>query len=75
MRMSTKALQDAFAAASRLPDAEQDSLAAAILEEVALERRWDASLRGSGDALGRLADEALADHRAGHSEPFDPEKL
>ena len=73
--MSTKALQDAFAAASRLPDEDQDSIAAAILEEVALERRWDASLRASGDALGRLADEALADLRAGHSEPLDPEKL
>ena len=73
--MSTKALQDAFAAAARLPDDEQDSLAAAILEEVALDNRWDASLRGSGGALGRLADEALADHRGGHSDPLDPEKL
>jgi hypothetical protein len=71
----TKALQDAFKIASRLPDDEQDALAAAILEEVSLEQRWDESLAGSRDALDRLADEALADHRAGRSEPLDPDKL
>ena len=71
----TKALQDAFAAASRLPDEEQDSLAAAIVEEVALEERWDASLHASGPALDNLADEAIADHRAGRAEVLDPAKL
>ena len=71
----TKALQDAFAALARLPDEEQDSLAAAILEEVAVEKRWEESFAGSGEALDRLADEALADHRAGRTEPLDPNKL
>ena len=73
--MSTKALQDAFAAASQLPDEEQDSLAAAILEEVAVEERWDASLSGSANELTQLADEALADLKAGRTEPLDPKKL
>ena len=71
----TKALQDAFAAASQLPDEEQDSLAAAILEEVAVEERWDASLSGSANELTQLADEALADLKAGRTEPLDPKKL
>jgi hypothetical protein len=71
----TKALQDAFKLASRLPDDDQDALAAAILEEVALEEHWEATLAGSSGALGELADEALADHRRGRSEPLDPKKL
>ena len=71
----TKALQDAFAAASQLPDEEQDSLAAAILEEVAVEERWDSSLSGSANELTQLADEALADLKAGRTEPLDPKKL
>ena len=71
----TKALQDAFAATSRLPDEEQDSVAAAILKEAAVEEKWDASLSANSDALGRLADEALDDFRSGQTEPLDPKKL
>ena len=71
----TKALQDAFAAASRLPERDQDSLAAAILEEVALEERWASSLRATAGALEQLADEAIADHKANRAEPLDPDKL
>jgi hypothetical protein len=71
----TKALEDAFKAASRLPEKEQDALAAAILDEIAMEKRWDATLAGSASALEKLADEAIADHRAGRTEPLDPSKL
>jgi hypothetical protein len=71
----TRALERAFAAASRLPDREQEELAAAILDEIEAERRWEASLAASQDALKRLADEALAEHRAGESEPLDPDAL
>ena len=71
----TTALKRAFDVASRLPDAEQDALAAAILEEIAVDRRWESTLTASGDALDRLADEALAEHAAGRTEPLDPEKL
>jgi len=45
----TKALKKAFEAASKLPDREQEELAAAILEELAMEDqgRWlcETSLR------------------------------
>jgi hypothetical protein len=71
----TKALEDAFKAASRLPDKEQDALAAAILDEIRVEKKWDATLAASPSALEKLADEALADHRAGRTELLDPEKL
>ena len=60
----TEALKRAFEAAARLSDRQQDELAAAILEELDADERWDAAFARSQDALERLADEALAEHRA-----------
>jgi hypothetical protein len=60
----TKALQDAFKEAEKLPEAEQDQLAAAIRAEIEAERAWDA----------RLADEALAEHRSGRTLPLDADE-
>jgi hypothetical protein len=71
----TKALRKAFEAASRLPDQEQDALAAAILEELAADERWDAAFAESQSALKRLADEAREEHRAGRTEALDPDAL
>jgi hypothetical protein len=71
----TKALKKAFEAASRLPDADQDELAAAIIEELEADERWEAAFARSQDALERLADEALEDYRAGRTEPLDPDAL
>ena len=71
----TNALKKAFDVASRLPDREQDALAAAILEELAADERWEATLSAAPGALERLADEALAEHRAGSTKPLDPDAL
>ena len=71
----TKALTQAFEVASRLPEWEQDELAAAILEELDADERWEAAFAGSQEALERLADEALEEHRAGRTEPLDPDAL
>jgi len=71
----TKALRKAFDVASRLPDREQDALAAAILEEMAADERWEAAVADRPGALERLADEALAEHRAGRTKPLDPDTL
>jgi len=71
----TKALKKAFEAASRLPDRAQDELAAAILEELAADERWEAALAQSQGALERLADEALREHRAGRTKALDPDAL
>ena len=71
----TKALKKAFEAASRLPQREQDELTAAILEELAADERWEAALAQSRGALERLADEALAEHRAGRTKALDPDAL
>jgi hypothetical protein len=71
----TKALKKAFEAASRLSDQDQDELAAAILEELEADERWDTAFASSQGALERLADEALEEHRAGRTEPLDPDAL
>ena len=71
----TKALRKAFEAASRLPEREQEELAAAILEELAADERWEAAFGESQSALKRLADEALREHGAGRSEALDPDAL
>jgi hypothetical protein len=71
----TKLLEEAFAEASKLPEQEQDALAAVILEELASERRWDQAFADSADLLAQLADQALAEHRAGKTQVLDPERL
>ena len=71
----TEALKRAFEAASRLPEPEQNELAAAILEELNADERWETAFARSQDALARLADEALAEHRAGRTKPLDPDAL
>jgi hypothetical protein len=67
----TKALKKAFEAASKLPEAEQDALAAAILDELESERRWDELFERSAHTLAKLAKEALAEDRAGRTRPLD----
>jgi hypothetical protein len=70
----TKALQDAFKEAEKLPESEQDELAAAIRAEIEAERAWEARLASSQGALSALADEALAEHRSGRTLPLDPDE-
>lgn len=71
----TALLEKAFTEASRLSEPEQDALAAWILAEIESERRWDEAFANSHDVLHLLADEALAEHRAGKTQPLDPETL
>lgn len=70
----TKALEQAFKEASRLPEADQDALAAAIQAEIEAEAEWQILLSASPDALGKLADEALSEYEAGRTQPLDPKK-
>jgi len=71
----TKLLEEAFAEASKLPEQDQDALAAVILEELASERRWDQAFADSADLLAQLAEQALAEHQAGKTQMLDPERL
>lgn len=70
----TEALRKAFEAASKLSEADQESLAAAILAELEAEGVWDQVFRSSEAALGRLADEALDEYRAGRTKPADSDR-
>ena len=70
----TKLLEQAFAEASKRPPQEQDLLAARLMAELAGEDAFDRALAGSSDALAALARRAIAEHRAGETEPLDPER-
>jgi len=70
-----KLLDEAFSEASKLPESEQEVLAAWILEELASERRWSKAFADSADALAGLADEALAEHRAQRTRRLKPDRL
>ena len=71
----TQLLEQAFAAAARLPAEEQDALGRALLEDLASEQAIDARLASTPESLASLADEALAEHRRGETEPLDPDAL
>ena len=71
----TKLLKKVFEEAAKLPDEDQDTLAQAVLAELASERRWDELFARSTDVLSELAEEALAEHRAGRTKPLDPDRL
>ena len=73
----TKLLQQAFERASELPETEQDKFARFLLAELESDRHWAElfSRPESEDLLERLADEAVAAHRAGLTRPLNPEEL
>jgi hypothetical protein len=64
-------LDQAIELARKLPPEEQDALGAIILEEIAEEARWAKSFAERPDVLEKLADEALADLRAGNTALLD----
>ena len=69
----TQLLQKAFESAAKLPQEEQDKFARFLLAELESERQWTElfSRSESEDLLEGLADEALAAHRAGRTQPGD----
>ncbi len=73
----TQLLQKAFEKATQLPQEEQDKLARFLLAELESEQRWIELFNRpeSEDLLERLADEALAAHRAGKTQPLNVEDL
>ena len=67
----TFALTNAVAEAAKRPAAEQDALAAILLEEIASEQRWAQSFSKSSHLLESLASEALAEFKSGTAKPVD----
>jgi hypothetical protein len=60
----TDLLQQAFAEAAKLPAAEQELLATRLLAELADDDEFDRTIARTSDKLAKLANEALAEHRA-----------
>ena len=67
----TQALSDAMASAAKLPEEEQNALAAILLEEMASEERWSALFSDSATLLERLASEALQDKEKNSLQPTE----
>ena len=66
----TDLLEKALGEVKKLPPSEQDAVAAILLQELAAEQRWSDSFANSQDVLEKLAQEALAEHRAGQTKPM-----
>ena len=61
----------------QLPEQDQESIASIILQEIDSAHRWDElfSRPESAKVLSRMADEALAEARAGCARPLDLNEL
>ena len=67
----TTTLQEAFEKAAALPPERQEAIAAILLEEIAVEDRWQRSFAQSQDALSKLAAEALDEDAHGRTLDMD----
>lgn len=61
----TNLLEQAIAELQKLPETEQDAMAALILEELADEQAWNEAFARSQDQLARLAQKAREQIAAG----------
>ncbi len=66
----TKLLEKALNEVAKLPSAEQDAIAALVLDELASEQKWSELFSQSQDVLAKMAEEALAEHSAGKTKPL-----
>ena len=67
----TGLLEKALKRIEALPEAEQDAIAAQILETIEDEEEWDRTLRADRERFRALADEALEEHRRGETRPIE----
>ena len=68
-------LDQAVAEACKLSDAEQDAIAALILEEIEDDRRWEESFVQSPGKLAAMAARAAKQMQAGQSRPMGFDEL
>ena len=70
-------MEQAFLKAKQLPEADQEAIASIILQEIESELQWEALFARpeSADLLSRMADEALAEVRAGRARKLDLNEL
>jgi hypothetical protein len=70
----TALMEKAMNQINALPPEEQDAVASLILEEIESEKRWDDLFAGSQGQMARLAEQAIAEYKAGKTKPLDPER-
>ena len=68
----TQLMEKAYHRISQLPEEEQDSVAALILDTLEDEEVWSQKFAASQNTLSRLAQKALIEHRARKTLPLDP---
>jgi len=73
--VTTQLLERAFAEAAKLPDRDQDALAALVMEELESEKKWDDAFANSQDMLAQMAEQALAEHKKGETRPLNVDAL
>ena len=71
----TQSLEKAILEIKKLPDEEQDAIAAVIMAELESERQWDNAFENSRAELDQLAEEALKEYSDNKTEPLDPEQI
>ena len=71
----TTLLQQAFNAAIKLPQTEQDFLATRLLAELDVEDDFDRTISRTSEKLAVMARDALVEHRSGQTQELDPEQL
>ena len=67
----TQLLEEAINKVKQMSPGEQDAIAAVILAELEDEATWDKAFARSQDQLANMADEALAEFRAGQTEDME----
>ena len=60
-------IDEAFTEIKKMPESDQEAIAALIFEEILAERKWEKLFAESGDVLSHLAEEALTDYRTGRT--------
>lgn len=71
----TALLQQVFAEAAKLSEAEQDLLALRLQAELQAEDDFDRTIARTSDQLAELARAALLEFQEGRTEPLDPQSL
>ena len=68
-------LDEAYAVAKELPEAQQEAIGAVLLAEIDADLRWEELLAQPSEVIERMADQALEEHRLGKTLPLDPDTL
>jgi DNA phosphorothioation-dependent restriction protein DptG len=70
-------IEQMFQKIVQLPESDQEAIAAIVLQEIESQQRWDELFArpNSADVLSRMADEALAEARAGRATKLDLNEL